>query len=441
MPDLTLAEWGRGALSADALAASGLSAEALAARLDGLVELRPGWSGGADVRASGTVGSLSVGALRVSVQPRLAAAELATMIRYAWSRDVSAGRAAARVDRDGLDELLGRLLADEAAALAQRGASKRYVGRQERLGVLRGRPAFSANFPFDPATATSIVCSHHVLTADNPLNRIVRAALDRTAGLDVSARTRRDLSTQRRVWQHVASASSPSLADVHTARQRSDRLTASYALALRLAELVLRGARPSGLFEAGPASAGFRLNMAGLFESFVHLALAEWAAPIGLTVHAQDRDRSAFLNGDGHVYRQIIPDLVVSRDGVPVAVLDAKYKPYWRTRDGHGTPHRKVSNADLYQLFFYAQRLQLRHGLAEPPVAVIVAPAPADGAAVAERFRRVAWHAGTDHSHAAHLTFVPLARWLADWSPANRGAHVERVFAPLLHPGSPVATV
>ena len=436
MPDLSLTEWGRGALSPADVAASGLSAEALAARLDGLVELRAVWAGGADVRAAGTVGALAVGGLRVTVQPRLAAGELATMIRYAWSRDVAGGQASARMDRDGLDELLGRLLADEAAALAQRGVARRYERRQERLGTLRGRPVFTASFPLDAAHATTLVCAHHLLTADNPLNRIVRAALDRSATLDVSARTRRDLAAQRALWQHVAAASSPSPADVAAAQQRSDRLTAHYALALRLADLVLRGARPSGLFETGHAAAGFRLNMAELFEAFVHRALDEWAAPHGLTVHAQSRDRSAFLDGEGRVYRQIIPDLVVSRAGTPVAVLDAKYKPYWRTRDAQGTPERKVSTADLYQLFFYAQRLQHQHGLAAPPAALVVAPAPADGASVAERFRRVAWHAGVDHASAAHLAFVPLARWLTSWTPSQRASHVDGVFGSLLVPAT-----
>ena len=46
-----------------------------------------------------------------------------------------------RVAREGLDELIGRLLADEAQGILQQGLARRYERRTEALPVLRGRPA------------------------------------------------------------------------------------------------------------------------------------------------------------------------------------------------------------------------------------------------------------------------------------------------------------
>lgn len=418
MPEavLQLTEGERRTASTSVLAASGLPVGELRERLDRFVQLRPSWeSGQVRAEAGRVVGSRTVGGLRVTVQPKLAAAEMAALIRYAWGRDVAQSRTQTRVARDGLDELVGRLLADEAQGILQRGLARRYERRTEALPVLRGRPAFSENFPWRPEGMTRLVCTHHLLTADNLHNRLVRAALERAVFLDVSVPTRRALAAHRAAWRGVADAMAPTGGDFQRARERSDRLTEPYALALRLSELVLRGERPAGLFEAGESSAGFTLDMAALFEAFVERALREWAEPRGLTVRAQGPDHGAFLDGAGKPYRRVVPDLVVYRDGLPAAVVDAKYKMYWPASD-EGRPERKVSTTDLYQLFFYAQRLQMKHGLAEPPAAFIASPLPANDErgsdAIGERWRRVTWRAGVEQAGEARLLMVPLTALL-----------------------------
>ena len=208
-----------------------------------------------------------------------------------------------------------------------------------------------------------------------------------------------------------------------------------YALALRLSELVLRGERPAGLFAAGEESAGFTLDMAALFEKFVERALRERAEKEGLTVRAQSPDRGAFLDDFGKPYRRVVPDLVVYRDGVPVAVVDAKYKPYWPASVG-GRPERKVSTADLYQLFFYAQRLQLKHGLAEPPAAFIASPLPAakerEAEPIDDRYRRVTWRAGGRAEGVVRLVFVPLTDMLHAVGSVRRNTLWAEVWSPLI---------
>lgn len=422
---LQLVEYERARLSKYHLAAAGVPAAELRRRLGGFVDIVRGWSGGPSVaRAGRRVGSVKVGGLRVDVEPRMASAEFATLVRYAWGHPAAQAPTTARVDRQGLDELLGRLLADEAAALLARGPARRYERRVERLPVVRGRPLFAQNFPWDPSAPTGLVCAHHLLTADNAHNRIVRAALERAPGLDVSSTTRRDLLRQRAEWRRVAEASEPGPSDVAQALQRTDRLTEHYALALRLSGALLAGMRPSGVFEEGQVSAGLTLDMAVLFEAFVARALGEWAPARGLTVREQTVDGHAFLDAGGSRYRSVRPDLVVSRDGVPVAVVDAKYKPYWASRSEAGTPARRVSTGDLYQLFFYAQRLQRQHGLDRQPAAVILSPLPAPDerggwGVIADRYQQISWSAGAEGG-IANLVLVPITEWLRDWDRTRR---------------------
>ena len=218
---LQLREGERRTVPASVLAASGLSAGELQDRLARFVRLRRSWeSGQVRVEAGRVVGSQTFGRLRVTVEPRLAAAEMAALIRYAWGRDLAKAQTQTRVAREGLDELIGRLLADEAQGILQQGLARRYERRTEALPVLRGRPAFTENFPWRPEGMTRIVCTHHQLTADNLHNRLVRAALERAVYLDVSVPTRRALAAHRAAWRGVAGAMAPSGPEFKRARIR-----------------------------------------------------------------------------------------------------------------------------------------------------------------------------------------------------------------------------
>lgn len=419
--------------------ASGLGRQELTERLSGLVTLRPSFARGKSVLSAGRrVGSLSVGELKINVRPRLSQNELARLIRYAWKRDIAHGRTYVRTETEGLDELVGALLADEARSIQERGLSRRYEERTERMRTLRGRPKFAESFPWNDEGNSSQVCSYHLLTADNINNRLVRAALRRATLLDVSLETRRKLSRLHNIWQSVASEMSPTPADFLRARQRYDRLSEHYALAHRLGELILNGRRPHGLFDHDVASAGLSLDMASLFETFAERTLGEWIAASREDMHirAQQSDAAALVDKQGDVYRRVRPDLIVyDESGQPIAVVDAKYKAYW-AEDDTGTPVRKVSNADTYQLFFYAQRLQIRYGLAEAPKAFILAPLPAEDERTGQktidsRYRRISWRATSDETPGTlHLLFLPMTRLLR-MPPLDWHAVLEKTFNPL----------
>jgi 5-methylcytosine-specific restriction enzyme subunit McrC len=395
------------------VAAAGVGRQRLTQALHPLVRVEPAWRTGAAVlRAGRHVGTVRVGRLRVDVRPRLSGGEMVTLIRYALGGRVDAWqRSNIAAGRVGLDELLGAVLADELGALRQAGLSRQYVGRTEPLASLRGRPDFVASFPWNERGMTSLTCRFHDLTYDNLDNQLLRAALERATLLDTSVTTRRRLLEHRQVWSAAASLRGVGPQDFAAARQRYNRLSEHYRFPHRLAELLVLGRRPASLFEAAAVTTGgLSLDMAGLFELFLQRFLADVLGPAGLSITSQQTDQAALLDRDGFVYRSVRPDVVVYAGEKPVCVIDAKYKDYWEA-SADGSPARRVSNEDLYQLFFYAQRLQLRYRLPSPPAAVIIAPVPAaderGGQVVAGRFTRVTWQAGPD-STPCHLQLLLL---------------------------------
>lgn len=88
---------------------------------------------------------------------------------------------------------------------------------------------------------------------------------------------------------------------------------------------------------------------------------------------------------------------------------------YWRADGAEGRPVRRIGNEDLYQLFFYAQRLQHRYQLPKPPAAFIVSPVPADDELAGQRnisqcFREIVWRAGQEVGGSVKLVLLPMTQ-------------------------------
>lgn len=428
---VTLDEYGQEPLAGDLatlVSAAAVPIEKLTELMKPLVTLsRPLIGQGLCFGAGSVVGTIQVGELRVDVRPRMAAAELATLIRYAYDGDFCQQRSSIGLQRVGLDELICVVLADELSAVRQKGLSRQYVDRKERLEVLRGRLDFLGSFPWNNNGMTGVVCRYHVLTCNNLDNQLVRAGLERAVLMDTTIATRRRLLEHLQVWREIASAKDVARRDFEVARSRYTRLSDHYRLAHHLSEIIVAGNRPRAVYEAGAVTtAGLCLDMAELFELFVTRLLSGQLAKHGLTVKAQMPDRGAFLDGVGAVYRRVRPDLVVFRDRLPVAVIDAKYKDYWKATGSAGVPLKRVSNEDLYQLFFYAQRLQNRYALQKPPLAIIICPLPAEDercgqSQVVERYCRIQWRAGSEIGGTVRVDLMPLTELLRAM---QRGGHV-----------------
>ncbi len=113
-------------------------------------------------------------------------------------------------------------------------------------------------------------------------------------------------------------------------------------LILSQAGLALEGADP---LESEP----ILTDIAALFERYVRVVLSRALSPLGFLVEKRDATAPAmFVDGTC----KLVPDVVISRSGTPLLLLDAKYKP-----------DRGVDPADYYQMAAYMEAYDLRAGL------------------------------------------------------------------------------
>ncbi len=220
-----------------------------------------------------------------------------------------------------------------------------------------------------------MTCRYHRLTYDNADNRLLLAGLKSACYLATSEELKRNVFQHFQRFSDLAADIPPEPAQFNAVAARYNRLTEHYRAAHSLSAMLLYSLRPESLYQGGEHLVfGIVLDMADLFEKFVEQLMQDILPPSGFHLAPQAPDKGALIDAEGYPYRSVRPDLIVSSAGKVCGVIDAKYKPYWPAAADGLTPARKISNADLYQLFFYQQRLQRKFNLPAPPVAVIASP-------------------------------------------------------------------
>ncbi|WP_432049910.1 5-methylcytosine restriction system specificity protein McrC [Verrucosispora sp. NA02020] len=240
----------------------------------------------------------------------------------------------------GLMDLIALAFVREAERIAGQGLAKGYkqavIARPPYIGV----PAVTAHLNAHGGRADRLVTTAKRLTADIALNRLIASAHGKLSQLNYQDK---QLEVRLRQLAPVFRNVNGYEEGVRDAPQLQPPPT-RYKEVYELARAVLdhRTALPSGI---GLAGVGVLFNMTKIWENYVGCWL-KTQQPAAV-VHNQYPIPLA----DTGPARTARADFVVERGGRPVAVYDAKYRPWreWPTTD------------EMYQLFTYASRLRVGH--------------------------------------------------------------------------------
>ena len=301
---------------------------------------------------------------------------------------------------------LGASLVSAADIVTRQHIHQAYERRIERLQLIRGRPRWTHEMA--RVRDGSVMCEYQLKTTDTLLNRLVLVGLLEARKLQPAGPLRRRAERQSFTWRGLAEP--PAVVrrhDIDAARALLSRQTAHYNGVLALTEALLFGTRTPGNEVADLVDLPV-YDLAVLFESLVARLATATAHQAGRKVRVQHTRKDALLDGDHNVYRRIRPDVVVYDEEDPVAILDAKYKPRYTTGGPVPPVGNRVSLADAYQLFFYAERLRRLHGIQQSIPAYVVAPLLSDPTDLAQLPRRtVVWQQAEDDM-AVGLRVIPV---------------------------------
>ena len=298
------------------------------------------------LKACQVVGVLSVpGGPALEILPKIdhddgaVRAALVRMLAVVWRVRVADGELAAmRTQRLDLLEILIRLFAGRLLTVVRRGLPRRYRERQEDLNLLRGRLDVTRQVTRFAVRPDLFACRFEEWSEDTPLNRVLKAAVARLAGLTRSADTARRLAELAARLEFAGDTADPLREPV-----RLDRTNTAFHDVYRLARRFL--AREWQDTASGGGS-GFALlfPMNELFEEFIGRSIIRAAS--ARRVHLQHARHYAIDGAAGPLF-SLRPDVVIETpDGA--VILDTKWKQL-----GFQDEKLGVTSADVYQMAVY----------------------------------------------------------------------------------------
>ena len=305
------------------------------------------------LQANQVVGVLSVpGGPTLEILPKIdqddgaVRAALVRMLAVAWGLRVAAGELAAmRTQRLDLLEILIRLFTRRLLTVVRRGLPRRYRERQEDLNLLRGRLNVTRQVTRYFARPDLFACRFEEWSEDTPLNRVLKAAVARLAGLTRSADTARRLAELAARLEFAGDTADPLRESV-----RLDRTNTAFHDVYHLARRFLARKWQD---TASGADSGFALlfPMNELFEEFIGRSMIRAAS--ARRVHLQHPTRYAIESGTGPLF-SLRPDIVIDTpDGA--VILDTKWK-----RLNFEDERLDIASSDIYQMAVYGDAYSAR---------------------------------------------------------------------------------
>jgi 5-methylcytosine-specific restriction enzyme subunit McrC len=298
-------------------------------------------TGGWRVTPSEMVGVFEINGTRFIVEPKIPMSNVFGLLDVELSTF--------RISRETFDYgsepnlLVGlvRLFIEGLDRALSQGLRHDYVERFESLNSIRGRVEF-ASLARSPGMAIPTPCRFDEYTANVRVNQLLLSAIEiavRVPEVPVReiVRLRRHLAAFEEVDHHRGPVD-------WVDSWVPNRMEQHYISAVKPAALILRN-QTTALSSGTSKASAFLVDMNRLVEKFIEVRIGRYLES-GLQLEPQ---KTRWLDAGRVIsYR---PDLVVAREGHPIAVADVKYKAIddWT----------EVGNADIYQVHTYAQALGL----------------------------------------------------------------------------------
>jgi 5-methylcytosine-specific restriction enzyme subunit McrC len=304
------------------------------------------------------IGSITIGGRRLVVEPRLGIDIVEAWLDQAFGLVALPASARHATSEAFILRLLARLWCRSVDSATRHGLPLLRLQRRHEGLYVRGRLDVKRTLELIGEGRQTVGSITHDRSLAHPVTRAIVCA-ERALAERLTATAEWRTERVRQVLPHLRAGvgSRPKLPTLHEiSRVRYTPITLPFKQAAFLSHRVASRLGYSVSEKQGDAE-GILIDVAELWELFV-LNCVRQAAPSGMRVeHGTQAGRSDFLlrseRGDKEIGR-LKPDVLVLENGSVVALIDAKYKRLFNSRERPSG----VDQADLYQLVAYAMRFK-----------------------------------------------------------------------------------
>lgn len=305
------------------------------------------------LKAHQVVGVLAIPGKTLEILPKVDGSEgevrdaLVQMIAVAHDLNVADGELAGlTTQRQDLLEIVIGLFVQRLSIAVRRGLPCRYIRHEDDLWFLRGRLKVVRQFTQLAARPDLLACRYDELSEDTPLNRVLKAAVKRVAGVTKDVANARRLAELAARFEFVGESAYP-LGEL----VQLDRTNTAFHDLHELALLLLSA---NWQTTTGGKAMGFTLlfQMNVLFEKFIGNSLLRTlgSGRVGLG----KRSGYALRDAAAHELFNLRPDVVIDASGACPIVLDTKWKELKPLKPEQEASNLKVDRDDVYQMLAYA---------------------------------------------------------------------------------------
>jgi len=256
---------------------------------------------------------------------------------------------------------------EEIKKIIRSGLKSQYVNRQENLNFMKGKVVNSLNFKYNHSNKARFYCAFDEFSENMVYNQLIKSTLIKLNRVSKSHYNRTNIIQILHHFESV-SESEDYISDFRKVGE-NNRLFLNYKQAISWSEVFLMNKSFTN-FSGNSRNIAILFPMERIFEDYIGYLMKNYADRH--EIKTQDKSYYLVSNHKNNEKFGLKPDIVATNESNQEQIIfDTKWKLIDETK---GNKNYNISQADMYQLYAYGKKYDLKNGFPTEPKLVLLYP-------------------------------------------------------------------